>query len=195
MRARPLALLLATAACCGCTAKASSDNPTSTSTQPNLVQAGATVGSAAAAELPNIEADVAYSFGGLVLCLDSPGSVTITSIEIDNPQGGLRVDAFGIRPNPALAKEYFLGAEQRSLSTVPGFDLSQDQIIHGVCSDDRAESVELAIEVQKPTSATGSGQGLTVYYSPNQEREELSVLEIPFSITLCSPADTVGQGC
>jgi hypothetical protein len=40
------------------------------------------------------------SFGGMVVCLDRKGQVTITGAKPVNPKGGIRIDQFGVRPSP-----------------------------------------------------------------------------------------------
>jgi hypothetical protein len=48
--------------------------------------------------------NVAYgeprSVGAMELCLTSPGTATITRVTLHEPTGDIRVEAFGVRPNP-----------------------------------------------------------------------------------------------
>ena len=107
--------------------------------------------------------------------------------------GGLAVRAFAVRPNPMERGGAGFGAEQTTLRAA-GFNPAARTVdavcVNGasraasVAAESGVRSVELAVEVVKPSDATASGQALDITYSIQGEPH---VMRWPFGVTLCRP--------
>jgi hypothetical protein len=127
------------------------------------------------------------SFGDIVLCVDSPGTVVVTNVAIRDNQGGLHVDAFAVRPIAGLANA--VGDEKQTLASIGnGFDLSRPQSISAVCPpEDELQTwnggIELAVQVSRPSGDVAGGHGLDITY---QAKGLTATYSIPFGILACA---------
>jgi hypothetical protein len=132
------------------------------------------------------------SVGSMSLCLTSPGVATITRVALHEPTGDIRVDAFGVRPNPFVG-----GLDAVGTTTVPleeiggGFELGGVQQVSEVCpteaqgADPTYQSTlgEFAVQVSWASGDVSGGAGLDVTYEiAGVERTAV----IPFGIWLCA---------
>lgn len=140
------------------------------------------------------------SVGSITLCLMSPGRATITRVALHEPSGDIRVEAFGVRPNPYLRGLDGVGAMAVPLAEIGGgFDLGGVQQVSEVCpteaqlADRDLGSMlsEFAVQVSWASGDVSGGTGLDVTYEiDGVERTAV----IPFGIWLCAATcpDDVG---
>jgi hypothetical protein len=141
----------------------------------------------------NMAAHQPYSFGSIMLCVDPPAPAVITSVSVDHPVGGVRVDAFGVRPNPFLRGQQGLGGDRSTLPLFsPDFLPGQQQRVSGKCpgspgssdNSDFSGLSELAVQVSwDGNGAYSGGHALDVEYEISGQKQDLI---IPFGIWLCS---------
>lgn len=131
-----------------------------------------------------------------MVCSTGPGPVTVTGVRLVDATGGLRVDAFAVRPNPMSTGGEGFGDARLPLDQIGGgFDPDGVQVVPGLCSlaeptptpsaDPRGVPSELAVQVSKPGSVDASATGLAVEYTSDGETGEL---RLPWALTLCEGA-------
>lgn len=134
-----------------------------------------------------VSAGQPWSFVTVILCLTDPGSAIIDSVAVDEPSGGLRVDAFATRPNPYPSGESPVGAGPVLLRDLnDGYTLG-GQPIDSVCPKPGEEQswtggTEFAIQVSKSSAGMAFSRALNVTYETDGSQR---VLSIPFGIALC----------
>jgi hypothetical protein len=140
--------------------------------------------------LPDIEAGSPYSLGDLTICLDRPGSVTITNVEPRNPYGGRAVDAFAVIPNPLERGEDDFTDVPKSLADL-GVQTAAPAVVDHPCPNSETlepdpagepRSRSLLRQFSKPTDETAGDDGLVIKY---RSGEQSSVLTLAFSVILC----------
>jgi hypothetical protein len=141
-------------------------------------------------------AEVPYSLmGAFNLCLDWPGSVEVTEVAMEHAEGGLRIDAFGLRPRLPLGPQPETFTEtlaelgyQPDMTTIT---LVCDEDLGGPSDEELARAgfgavdrgvTEFAIEYNKPTDKTARGAGLRLTYTSGGESY---VYRVGFEIILC----------
>jgi hypothetical protein len=141
------------------------------------------------------------SVGAMELCLTSPGSATITKVALHQPSGDIRVEAFGVRPNPYVRGLNGVGVQAIRLAEVGGgFDLDGVQQVSEVCPtegqladrDVGATLKEFAVQVSWSSGDVSGGTGLDVTYEIEGVHRTAA---IPFGIWLCAGTcpDDVGS--
>jgi len=135
----------------------------------------------------SVAAGQPWSFLTVILCVSDPGSVTIDSVAMDQPTGGLRIDAFATAPNPFPTGESPMGAGPVLLP-----DLNEGYVLGGepvtsVCPKPGEEQswtggTMLAIQVSKRSAGMAFSRALNVTYETDGSQR---VLSIPFGIALC----------
>jgi hypothetical protein len=104
----------------------------------------------------DVGANQPYAFGSIMLCVSSPATARITNVAVDQAQGGIRVDAFAVRPNPLTRQQEGLGGQREALIDYSStFAPNSAQFISGVCqssssaiaSGDTADISELGVQV------------------------------------------------
>jgi hypothetical protein len=142
-----------------------------------------------------------WRFGAVNLCLDRPGSVTISSIE---PQGGnhqLRVVGFATRPDPALnpALTYdqkHMGADRESLAHA-GFP-SGLAIVAAACPKtwpERATTVlfyELGTQFQRSGPGPAWATSVRIVYDSDGNRRTIT---LPWQVKLCGVEGPTTETC
>jgi len=149
--------------------------------------------------LPGIKAGSPYSLGDLTICLDRPGSVTITKVEPRNPYGGLAVDTFAVIPNPQERGEDGFTDQPKALANL-GIQTNQPAIVDHPCPPTTAEpdpngepqSKSLLLQFSKPTGKTAGDDGLIVKYVSDGQAHTLT---IDFTVILCAADDTTTEHC
>lgn len=146
--------------------------------------------------MPHTVEDRPYSFGGPVLCLNRPGTAVITGVSAERPSGGMRIDAFAIRPDPTEVGGIGFGADRVDLITA-GFEPGRPALISAVCdrqpglaagrkpATDQAvaqHSVELGLQYSRHGVAPAIASGVIVTY---RSGSKLRHLRIPFVVALC----------
>ena len=106
----------------------------------------------------------------------------------------LSVQAFSLRRSPVLSGGSFLGAESYPLAD-EGFPVATTYPIDGDCPADSTSQRglwELAVQLARTSNGTGTARSFTVTYDSDGERR---ALQIPFTVTLCAPDDSVTPRC
>jgi hypothetical protein len=121
------------------------------------------------------------------LCITQPGRVRIEGVALDNPTGGLRVEAFATGPNAFASGVSAPGSEAVSLT-----DLHTDYVIGGepitaVCPDpDEVDTwvggSMVAVQVSKSSAGLAFSQALNITYQTDSSEGRLW---IPYGIALC----------
>jgi hypothetical protein len=141
----------------------------------------------------------ALSFGGIMVCVTSPGTAQIDAVRIDQPQGDIRVEAFAVRPNPMPAGDG-LGAQRTTLAAFSSaFVPSAPQHVSGLCPrDPNAPTAsegsalsELGVQVRLGSGDLAGGRALDLDYRIDGGQRTLT---IPFGIWLCSGTCPPGVG-
>lgn len=125
------------------------------------------------------------SFGGMVVCLSSPGRATITSVVPVDPVGGLRVQALAVRPNSPEQ----LGSDRKTLAAL-GFGHSH--VVDVACSVRAGAGYELALQLVKPTSAPASAAGWLIHY---RSGGQAGTVTWPLGVVVCSERDPDAPAC
>ena len=138
----------------------------------------------------NVRAHHPVSIGEMVVCVSSPGAVTITSVEPVHPVGRMRVQAFAVRPNPFLTKPRGtqLGDALGPLSA-SGFKHSHR--VDVVCGT-RPGWYELGLQLVKSSDEPASAAGWLVRYRSGDQEGKLT---IPLGVVLCSQPSASAAGC
>ncbi len=151
--------------------------------------------------------NVAYgeprSVGSMSLCLTSTGTATITRVDLHQPSGAIRLEAFAVRPNPSARGLNGVGTDLIPLAEIGGgFDPGGIQTVSIVCPTQAqmadpaigATLNEFAVQVSWTAGDVSGGTGLDVTYEiAGVERTAV----IPFGIWLCArtcPDDVGSQG-
>jgi len=139
--------------------------------------------------MDNVRPHVAYSFDDVPLCLDEPGSVTVRSIELANPAGGLALRRFSVRDSPESGSMSYL-QDQRTTLSAAGYPEEGPFVVDQVCPDSREDESEdrislLGFEVERGDESNdgpGYATGLVVTYdSSGHERSAF----VGFAVLLC----------
>ncbi len=128
--------------------------------------------------LPSTNQNEPYTFGSIPVCLRGQGRAVIDRVETLGAQGGMKVDAFAVRP---LSSNMF-GAEQVALAST-GFgsatEVTQD------CATAPGGS-ELAVQLSKTANGNARTRSLLVSWHSDSESGEVT---IPGHIVLCQGPD------
>jgi hypothetical protein len=95
----------------------------------------------------------------LTLCLDQPGTVTITGVRPTRSEGGLVIQAFAVRP---WVGGGFVG-EPGTLAAA-GYHPEGPQRVSRTCRPDGDGGTQLAIQLERTGDRTASLDGITVEY-------------------------------
>ncbi len=117
-------------------------------------------------------------------------------VEIRNPNGGLELRAFAVRPPQSMANYSYLTDPRQTLAEV-GFETDGPQVVDVVCPaetdsrpwEDGVGVRLLGVEIVKPAEVDAWGEGLLVTYRTTRGRH---TFEIPFHLALC--VGEVGDG-
>jgi hypothetical protein len=146
------------------------------------------------ATLPDTVADTPYSFGGWVMCLDRPGSVTVEKAELLGKQGDIVLQAFSTRPQ---SREHpMLGNAEAPLATL-GFPASGPPVT-SVCTKSGEDPeagwpyTELGLQYAKTSRDTARAEGVRLTYASAGERR---TVDFALVVELCAPDDRGTPGC
>lgn len=137
----------------------------------------------------NAPVSVAYTFDDVPLCLEEPGSVTIDSIELANPAGGLSLRRFSVRDSPESGAMSYLRTQRTTLAEV-GYPDEGPFVVDQVCYSRREQESDervslLGFEVERAADAPDGpaySTGLEVHYT--SEGDERSAF-VGFAVLLC----------
>jgi hypothetical protein len=127
-----------------------------------------------------LEPGAENSFGGMVVCLDRPGSVTITGVKPVNPTGGIRIDQFGVRPSPFWKGRASFGQANGDLAHN---HFRAGRTVDVTCDRRTGRGYEFAVTVSRPVSAKGRMTGVEIDYTSDGQRRTLI---FPITLFLCS---------
>jgi hypothetical protein len=151
-------------------------------------------GTAAGIGVNDVPLDTPVSFGGVMLCVSSPGTATIRSVAVHQPTGDIEVQAFATRLNPFTRGLEGLGDRISTIASLHlDFDPAAPAALTGVCPDDvttipssvAAQVVELAVQVARRAGDAAGGPALDVTYDVGGDT---STAVIPFGVWLCAAA-------
>ncbi len=131
--------------------------------------------------IPDVPGDHSYTFGAIPLCVSTGEVATIIDITPIDGQN-LQVVAFATDTE----RDHMFGAGPVGLRGA-GFD-PENRSVTAPCPD---EHVELALELERGSAASGTGEGFVVRYETGSGSGEMV---IPFEVRLCE-GDLRGQGC
>jgi hypothetical protein len=147
-----------------------------------------------------------FLVGGFNLCLDHPGTVSITDVQVevprrfvDGPVGKLEVRSFAVRSYFDHPLQH--GPELGTLAAFgSGFDVGGPHVVSGVCPnpDDLANwqpkagdgIVELAIEVARTTADADGGPVLDITY---RDGDRSDAYRLHYALLECVSASTCPQ--
>lgn len=146
-----------------------------------LVNGGSgTDGTDAEVTLRDTVAHRPYSLGGWDMCLDRPGSVTITGIELIKPYNDIVLQAFSSRPHTGP----MLGNAEKPLTEL-GFP-ARSPAVTTVCEESPLHT-ELALQYAKTGDAAAGAEGVRITYtSAGRQR----TVDFNLRVLLCPPGDT-----
>jgi hypothetical protein len=117
-----------------------------------------------------------YSFGAITLCLTQPATATITSVSLHGATGGLKADAFAIRPlTPGTS---LLGNAPGTLADT-GFPAYPSRAMTGACASAGASDAaaaaaspagegdvfEMAVQLDWSSGETATASGIDIGYT------------------------------
>jgi hypothetical protein len=162
-------------------------------------------GGGAGYDVPSVRAGSDISFGSMIICTKkATGPARVTSVSLLRGNADLSVTAFSTRPNPYLFNRDHSGGFLEASGSVQsqGFDTRGPQLVkacrypHGNTEASDADIIgttELAVTLRRTDSGTGRDAGLVVHY--RDAKGAGRSLDIPYSMTLCSAADTQASRC
>ncbi len=119
-----------------------------------------------------------WLLGATIVCLDKPGTVTVTDVQ--SYGGNVDVTGYALRPNPVLTGGTMLGGDSGTLTDhhlQPG-----PAPVTAVCDPTTGAGDELIVELRNDTQTTIKAQGLTVTYTADGRTDQL---QVPHGIVLC----------
>jgi hypothetical protein len=129
------------------------------------------------------------SFGGIIVCLDRKGQVTITGAKPVNPEGGIRIDQFGVRPSPFWKGGVGIIGQYGDL-THNHFKIGHT--VDVTCDRKTGRGYEFAVAVSMPDSTQARMTGVEITYtSAGQERS----LTLPVTLFLCPHKIRGSESC
>ncbi|MEU6425102.1 hypothetical protein ABZ860_04330 [Microbispora sp. NPDC046973] len=121
-----------------------------------------------------------YSLGGWDMCLDRPGSVTVTGVELIKPYNDIVLQAFSSRPHRGA----MLGMAEKPLTEL-GFPARSPAV--AVACEESTLHTELALQYAKSGDADAGAEGVRITYtSAGRER----TVDFNLRVLLCAPGDT-----
>jgi hypothetical protein len=149
-------------------------------------------GTAAAVGINDVPLDTPVSFGSVMLCVSSPGTVTIRSVDVHQPTGDIEVQAFATRLNPFTRGLDGLGNQFSTIAALHvDLDPTAPTTVSGVCPGDvttappsvMSQIVELAVQVVRRSGDAAGGPALDVTYEVGGE---MRTAVIAHGIWLCA---------
>ncbi|HSV38153.1 MAG TPA: hypothetical protein VLI04_05280 [Nocardioidaceae bacterium] len=140
----------------------------------------------------HVKAGVPYSFDDVVLCLDEAGEVSVESVELANPTGGLALLGFSVRREyPGSRLNYIENPEGTTLER-EGFPNHGPFVVGGICPSLQEPETQaedsmslLGVELARSDASTDEpayGTGFLIHYRSEDDRRSVFV---GFSVVLC----------
>jgi hypothetical protein len=148
---------------------------------------------------PNSHEGTPYVFGDIILCLNKPGLVTLTSVEPVEARNGIRIDDFAVIPNGMESGEG--GYDDNSvpiarIAPQPARPATMRYACPADFNPDHAvavpQMVALLLQYSKTTDLTASSTGVKVHYKTGGRSEWIS---LPWEVTLCAKGVAPSGGC
>ena len=129
-------------------------------------------------------------WGSMMLCLSRPGRAVITAVEPMRSVGGLKVEAFAVRPDPFAHDEAAVGDARGTLHSV-GF--GHDRTVYVQCSSSRSDALqELAVQASRPGRRDAASHAWRVTYT---WRGQTGTLVYPMAVRICGEMRTAAAPC
>jgi hypothetical protein len=126
-----------------------------------------------------------YLYGGLRLCLDKSGVVTVKNVRLEQPQGGIRLDAYTLLPHDGTSNDDTIGNGESITIQHKGLPRANREVTQ-VCSPEGSPTqkrTELVLQLSHSGESSGFTSGFLVdYISGGHTR----VLRINLSYVFCS---------
>ncbi|WP_037604307.1 hypothetical protein [Streptacidiphilus rugosus] len=135
--------------------------------------------------LPPSVAHAPFVVADFSLCLDQPGTVTVTGVRPVRSEGGLAIRGFAVRPwvgGSAMGGNGTLAAA--------GYHPERQQTVSIICTAD--SKAQLAVQVEHTGNETATLDGLTVDYLSDGYRH---TVDIPGQATVCAFHDQQHSDC
>lgn len=140
-----------------------------------------------------------YVFGDIILCLNKPGLVTLTSVEPVDARNGIRIDDFAVIPNGMESGEGGYDDNSVPISRIKPQPKRPATMRYACPPDfnpDHAvavpQMVALLLQYSKTTDLTASSIGLKVHYKTGRSSAWIS---LPWEVTLCAKGLAPSGGC
>jgi hypothetical protein len=155
--------------------------------------------------VPSVPAGSDISLGSIIICTKkATGPARVTSVSLLDGNADLSVTAFSTRPSPYFFNRDHSGGFLEAAGSLQsqGFDTRGAQFVkpcrypHGNTNASDADIIgvtELAVTLRRTGSGTGRDAGVVVHYRDTKSAGHS--LDIPYSMILCSPADTQSSSC
>jgi hypothetical protein len=129
----------------------------------------------------------------MVLCLSSPGRVTITSVEPIHPRGGLTVQAFAVRPNPSIATPPggMVGDDRTTLWRL-GFAKGHHVVTTACGSPGSGKGVELAVQATRPGPEDAASDAWRISW---RSATSSGSVDFPLAVELCGEKTAAAPAC
>ena len=141
--------------------------------------------------LADVPAHRSVTIGDILVCVSSPGAVTITSITPVRPIGQMRVQAFAVRPNPSLNTPPgdLVANAKGSLSRA---HFGKSRRVDAVCGSRPGAGYEVGLQLVKLDAEPAATAGWLIRYrSGGQE----GTLTVPLGVVLCSQPSAEAPEC
>lgn len=108
-----------------------------------------------------------YLYGGMRLCLNRPGSVTVTNVRLENPSGGIRLEDHALYPRDGSSNTDLVGNGEPSTiqsKPLPERDPEVSQVCSPAASPIQRRS-ELVLQLSDRDDASGHTSAFLVDYT------------------------------
>ena len=141
--------------------------------------------------LADVPAHRSVTIGDILVCVSSPGAVTITSIAPVRPIGQMRVQAFAVRPNPSLNTPPgdLVANAKGSLSRA---HFGSSRRVDAVCGSRPGAGYELGLQLVKLDAEPAATAGWLIRYRSGGREGTLTV---PLGVVLCSQPSADAPEC
>lgn len=138
------------------------------------------------------------SFGGMVVCLDRHGSITVTGVQPVQAQGDMRITEWGVRPSPWWRPGPLrpTGENTAGIGALKG-DLEHNHFTVGrkvnvTCDVKTGRGYELAVSLSLIGTAGATFKDLKVSYISEGEHRSFV---FPITLELCPATIDVENNC
>jgi hypothetical protein len=163
-----------------------------TQTSPLLIQLGDTrgYGTGMQKSIPQ----QSYLFGGMPVCLHRRGAVLVKNVQFENPQGGIRLEGFALRPfygpfgNDGIGDGEPITLQRKGIPAGPRMVTQVCQPLDSL----KPQFSELVVQVSHFGDTTGFSPALIVTYTSSRH---LRTLRMPIEFVFCGHKKDVARHC